>query len=79
MAHRLITDGSLSAEPPDGDQPPDRYAYDPADAPHNAMSFEQMKGWEDVQSFPYNVRQIETRHDVVTYTSAESVTRFSAG
>ena len=28
-----------------------------------------MEEWEDVQSYPYDFKDIETRQDVVTYTT----------
>ena len=33
------------------------------------MSFDQMKSWQDVQSFPYDFQNIEKRDDIVVYTS----------
>ena len=74
-AHSLITDGGLNrfesrgGASRHGAASADRYRYDPADPPPNWMSFEQMTRWEDVQTFPYDFRDIEARHDVVTYTS----------
>lgn len=69
-AHRSFTSGTLSRQAPTGDQPADRYRYDPANAPPNWMSFDQMLRWEDVQSYPYDMKDIEARPDVLTYTSA---------
>lgn len=34
------------------------------------MSFEQMRRWEDVQTFQWNMKDLEARPDVVTFTSA---------
>jgi hypothetical protein len=34
------------------------------------MSFEQMQRFEDVQNFPYDFKDIESRPDVVKFTSA---------
>jgi putative CocE/NonD family hydrolase len=70
LAHRNFTSGTLSRTPPSGAQPPDRYRYDPKDPPPNWMSFDLMMRWEDVQSFPYDMKDIEARPDVLTYTSA---------
>jgi putative CocE/NonD family hydrolase len=69
-AHRSFTSGTLSKTAPTATQPPDRYQYDPANPPPNWRSFDQMSRWEDVQSYPYDMKDIETRADVVTYTSA---------
>jgi hypothetical protein len=69
-ANRLFPSGRLSREPPPDDQPADRYQYDPANPVPNWMSFEQMQRWEDVQTFQWDMKDIEARHDVVTYTSA---------
>ncbi len=69
-AHRNFTSGTLSRQAPTGDQPADRYRYDPATPPPNWMSFDQMMRWEDVQSYPYDMKDIEARPDVLTYTSA---------
>ena len=30
------------------------------------MSFEQMRAWEDVQTFQWDMKHLEARHDVVT-------------
>jgi putative CocE/NonD family hydrolase len=69
QAARLPTVGRLLARPPQGDQTADRYQYDPANPPPNWMSFDQMLRWEDVQSFPYDMKDIEARPDVVVFTS----------
>jgi len=69
-ANRLFPSGRLSREPPADSQPADRYQYDPANPAPNWMSFEQMQRWEDVQTFQWDMKDIESRHDVVTYTSA---------
>jgi putative CocE/NonD family hydrolase len=69
-AQRLMTSGSLSKSPPTGAEPPDRYVYDPNNPPPNWMSWDQMKQFEDVQSFPYDFKDIEARPDVVKFTSA---------
>lgn len=69
-ANRRFTSGQLSRELPSGDEPPDRYRYDPTNPVPNWMSFEQMQLWEDVQTFQWDMKDLETRPDVVTYTSA---------
>jgi putative CocE/NonD family hydrolase len=69
--------GSLSMTPPDVDQPPDTYVYDPADPPSNWTDFDGMTRWEDIQSFPADFAEMEARSDVAVYTSeplAEDVT-----
>ena len=65
-ANRLFTSGTLGRQPPSGDQPADRYRYDPADPVPDWMSFEQMRAWEDVQTFQWDMKHPEARHDVVT-------------
>jgi uncharacterized protein len=69
-ANRLVTAGTLTQQAPLGDEPVERYTYDPKDPPPNWMSFEQMQRWEDVQTFQWDMKDIEARHDVVTFTSA---------
>jgi putative CocE/NonD family hydrolase len=69
-ANRLATSGRLTMEPPAGDEPPERYAYDPQDPPTNWMSFDQMLRWEDRQTFQADMTELERRHDVVTFTSS---------
>lgn len=69
QAARLTTRGRLTREPPPGEEPPDRYTYDPANPPPNWYSFDQMQQWEDVQTFPYDFKDIEARPDVAVYTS----------
>lgn len=69
-AQRLMTSGSLTNSAPTGAEPPDHYVYDPQNPPSNWMSFEQMKQFEDVQSYPYDFKDIEARPDVVKFTSA---------
>jgi putative CocE/NonD family hydrolase len=68
-AHRLTTNGKLTRETPANKEPQDIYIYDPRDPAPNWMSFDQMKGWQDVQSFPYDYQNIEKRSDIVVYTS----------
>ena len=69
-ANQLFTSGTLTREPPAGDQPAERYQYDPKNPVPNWMSFEQMQRWEDVQTFQWDMKDLESRHDVVTFTSA---------
>jgi putative CocE/NonD family hydrolase len=69
-AQRLMTSGSLTKSAPTGAEPPDHYVYDPQNPPSNWMSFDQMKQFEDVQSYPYDFKDIEARPDVVKFTSA---------
>ncbi len=69
-ANRLFPSGRLSREAPAEAQSADRYRYDPSNPVPNWMSFEQMQAWEDVQTFQWDMKDIEARHDVVTYTSA---------
>jgi len=63
-ANSLFGDGSLDTEPPPGDEPPDRYRYDPTDPvpfitdPH----FSQTGG-------PDDYRAVERRDDVLVYSS----------
>ncbi len=69
LANRSFADGALSLEPPAAAQPPERYLYDPDDPTPNWYNFDLMESWSDVQSFPYDFKDIEARHDVVVYTS----------
>ena len=68
-AHRYADDGLLLREPPAAVQPADTYVYDPEDPVENWYSFDLMESWADYQSYPYDFKDIETRDDVVTYTS----------
>ncbi|MFC2166112.1 CocE/NonD family hydrolase [Acidobacteriota bacterium] len=68
-AHRLTTNGKLKREAPANKEPRDIYTYDPRDPAPNWMSFDQMKGWQDVQTFPYDFQNIEKRSDIAVYTS----------
>jgi putative CocE/NonD family hydrolase len=70
QAHRNFTSGRLTRAKPTEFQPPDRYRYDPASPPANWMSFDQMIQWTDVQTYPYDMKDIEARPDVLTFTSA---------
>jgi uncharacterized protein len=68
-AQQLMTSGTLSTSAPAGAEPADRYVYDPKNPPPNWMSWDQMKQFEDVQSYPYDFKDLETRPDVVKFTS----------
>lgn len=68
-ANRLFTSGTLTREAPTSDEPAERYTYDPLNPMPNWMSFEQMQRWEDVQTFQWDMKDLEARHDVVTFTS----------
>ncbi len=70
QANRYLTSGSLTRAAPTTDEPADSYQYDPKNPPPNWMSFEQMQRWEDVQTFPWDFKDIESRSDVATFTSA---------
>jgi hypothetical protein len=65
----IATSGHLVRAAPSDDQPVDRYTYDPRTPVPNWMSFEQMQRWEDVQTFQWDMKDLEARPDVVTYTS----------
>lgn len=65
-----MTGGTLSPVAPTGEEPRERWDSDPADPAPNWMSFDQLQRWEDVQTFQYDMRAIEARPDVVTFTSA---------
>ncbi|MFQ5792681.1 MAG: CocE/NonD family hydrolase, partial [Acidobacteriota bacterium] len=62
-ANSLFGDGTLSTEPP-GDEPPDRYRYDPADPTPfiTETHFSQIGG-------PDDYRPVERRDDVLVYTA----------
>ncbi|MEZ4588810.1 MAG: CocE/NonD family hydrolase [Gemmatimonadales bacterium] len=68
-ASRLTTRGRLDRQAPTAAETPDRFRYDPANPPANWYSFDQMQRWEDVQTFPYDFKDIEARPDVAVYTS----------
>ncbi len=68
-ANRLPQFGRLDKTVPTKAEPSDVYVYDPQNPAPNWYSFDQMKRWEDVQSFPYDFKDIEMRSDVVVYTS----------
>jgi putative CocE/NonD family hydrolase len=68
-ANILSTYGRIDTTLPDRRESADRYRYNPSDPPPNWMSFDRMQRWQDVQSFPYDFKDIESRQDVVVYTS----------
>jgi len=68
-ANRLPQYGWLTKILPEKNEPSDIYRYDPQSPAPNWYSFEVMKRWEDMQSFPYDFKDIEMRSDVVVYTS----------
>jgi len=77
QANRLTTRGRLDTAPPTEAEPPDTYRYDPLYPVPNWTNFDRMERWADIQSFPYDFKDIEGRPDVVTFTSdvlAEDVT-----
>jgi putative CocE/NonD family hydrolase len=63
------SDGRLTPEAPTTNEPPEVYEYNPKDPVTNWYSFDLMESWADVQSFPYDFKDIESRHDVATYTT----------
>jgi putative CocE/NonD family hydrolase len=69
VANSSVIDGRLAQHPPGEDQAFEQYSYDPQDPPTNWYSFDRMQSWQDVQSFPYDFKDIEARHDVATFTS----------
>ncbi|MEP6731067.1 MAG: CocE/NonD family hydrolase [bacterium] len=70
-AQRNFTNGSLNTSAPSGEEPPDRYLYDPKLAPPNWMSVEKKKKLpEDLENFPYDFTRIDARRDVVKFTSS---------
>jgi len=70
QAASRMDDGELTTAEPAGPEAADDYVYNPADPPKNWSSFDLMTDYQDVQSFPYDFKDIEERGDVVTYTSA---------
>lgn len=69
-AARNSNAGTLMTTAPAAPQPADAYRYDPDDPPRNWYNFDLMGEYADVQTFPYDFKDIEDRGDVVTYTSA---------
>lgn len=68
-AYRPGPDGYLHLSPPKNDQPTDTYTYDPSDPVQNWKNWDDLTGFSDVQSFPYDFQDIEKRLDLATYTS----------
>jgi len=66
-ANTLHGDGSLSLEKQAGEQPPDRYTYDPMD-PTPTLGGSTM-GVPGALTGPQDRRPVERREDVVVYTS----------
>jgi putative CocE/NonD family hydrolase len=64
------TGGSLTVVAPDAVEAPDTFRYDPDDPPANWYTFDDMESWQDVQSFPFDARSLESRDDVAVFTSA---------
>ena len=66
-AHRMVSDGLLSQEPP-GDEPGDTYVYDPQNpAPTLGGTFDD----DTVMPVgPWDQRPVEGRHDVLVYTTS---------
>lgn len=62
-SNSLLGDGTLTTSAPAGDQPPDRYSYNPADAVPfiTEPAFNQIGG-------PDDYRPVERRDDVLVYT-----------
>lgn len=68
-ANTLHGDGALSWEPP-GDEPPDRYAYDPRDPVPTCGGATLMPGaLAAVNGGPRDQRAVEARPDVLVYTT----------
>ncbi len=63
--------GRLTSHAPDGKEISDSFSYDPKDPVPNWYSFDLMQRWADMQSFQYDFKDIETRQDLATYTSAQ--------
>lgn len=61
--------GSLTEAMPSTSERADDWRYDPADPPRNWYNFDLMGEYADVQTFPYDFKDIEDRGDVATYTS----------
>jgi putative CocE/NonD family hydrolase len=69
-ANQRFTSGTLTRAAPTGEEPAEQYRYDPRNPVPNWMSFERMQRWEDLQTWQWDMKDLETRHDVVTFTSA---------
>jgi len=68
-ANRHPADGRLNRAAPDQSEPPESFRYDPQDPAPNWYSFDLMETWGDVQAYPYDFKDIESRHDLATYTT----------
>lgn len=68
-AAKLTNNGILNLNVPKDEESAEVYQYDPNNPVYNWYNFDYMKEWQDVQSFPYDFRDIEKRNDVVVYTS----------
>src|SRR3546814_4797485 len=64
----MYGDGVLSFEAPTGDEPEDRYRYDPANPVQTIGGGDCCNGGL-VTAGAFDQRQIESRHDVLVYTS----------
>jgi len=71
VANSHPIDGQLSLGAPKKEEVADTYFYDPKNPVTNWYSFDLMERWEDTQSFQYDFKDIEGRHDLATYTSAQ--------
>src|SRR3546814_8455645 len=67
-ANSMYGDGVLSFEAPTGDEPEDRYRYDPANPVQTIGGGDCCNGGL-VTAGAFDQRQIESRHDVLVYTS----------
>lgn len=67
-ANSLYGDGRLSAEPPGGDEPADRYTYNPANPVQTIGGGDCCNGGL-VKAGAFDQRMIEARNDVLVYTS----------
>lgn len=70
QAHLHPADGRLTRQAPATSEPPEKYIYDPRSPVQNWYSFDLMERWADMQSFPYDFKDTETRDDLATYTTA---------
>src|SRR3546814_1706784 len=67
-ANSMYGDGVLSFEAPTGEEPEDRYRYDPANPVQTIGGGDCCNGGL-VTAGAFDQRQIESRHDVLVYTS----------
>lgn len=66
-AGRLVSDGVLSPEPPAGEEPVDRYPYDPEN-PVPTLGGNHSMNPEVISVGPWDQRPIEAREDVLVHT-----------